>query len=150
MAGYVLLGSFPTVQVISSTLTQPVQYCTIETTPSNVVASYPVREVDFAGGYAAQVLTDYADGIEYMMSQPHVIGGIGTAVLDVNGLLSDSVVFTVQYTDPIHAPNGVTAEATVPASELYAIPRAQETGGAINAENAVVDAYNSLVAAAGG
>lgn len=150
MAGYVLMGSFPTVQVLSPTLTQPVQYCTIQTTPSGVIASYPVSEQDFQGGYAVQVLTDFADGVEYIMGQPHVIGAVGTQVLDVNGLLSDSVVYTVQYVDPVKAPNGITAEATVPVSDLVSIPQAQERGSAVNAENYIVDAYNSLVTAAGG
>ena len=150
MAGYTMQGSYSTVQVKSPTLVLPVQYCTIQTDTHGVIASFPVSEQDFTGGYADQVLTDFASGIEYLMRQPHVIGAVGSQTIDTVGLLADTVVFTVEYRDPVLAPNGITAEAPVDAQLIYGIPRAQETGGAIDALNPIVTAYDNLKAAAGG
>lgn len=150
MATYTLQGSYPTVQVLSPSLVQDVQFCTIQTIQSGVIASYPVRKVDFDGGYASQILDDFTAGIEYVMALPHVIAGVGEQTIDDNGLLADSVVFTVQYTDPVLAPNGVTAAATVPVADLYGVPRELETGGAVTVVDPITVAYDSLKAAAGG
>lgn len=150
MAGYTMQGSYSTVQVKSPTLVLPVQYCTVQTSPSGVIASFPVSEQDFTGGYADQVLTDFASGIEYLMGLPHVIGATGSQTIDTVGLLADTVVFTVEYRDPVHAPNGVTAEAPVDAQLIYGIPRALENSSAVSAEDPIIIAYNNLKAASGG
>lgn len=150
MATYTLQGSYPTVQVLSPSLVQDVQYCTIQTQESGVIASYPVRKTDFDGGYASQILDDFVAGIEYVMALPHVIAGIGAQTIDDNGLLTDSVVFTVEYTAPVAAPNGVTNSATIPAAELYAVPQELERGSAVTVVDYVTEAYDALKAAAGG
>lgn len=150
MANYSLIGSYATVQSLTSTQTRPIQYTTIQTQPSGVVAAYPVSKVDFDAGLAYQVLTNFASGIEYIMALPHVIAGVGSSSLDENGLLADLVIFTVQYTGPNADPSGVTNTADVPVAELDAIPQQLERGEAITAEDYITNAYNALVAAAGG
>lgn len=123
---------------------------TIQTQPSGVVASYPVSKVDFDAGLASQVLTNYADGIEYLMALQHVIAGIGSQSLDANGLIADLVVFTVQYVGAGAGATGVTAEADVPVAEIDSIPQELERGSAITAQDYILNAYNALAAAAGG
>lgn len=150
MAGYILVATESTVQVLAPTVVHDVVYCTIQTTPSGVVASYPVRAVDFQGGYSVQVLTDFATGIEYVMSQDHVVSGIGSQQIDDNGLLVDSVLFTVEYVDPAHPENHLTLEAPVPAADLYAVPQELERGSAVTALDPIVTAYDALKLNAGG
>lgn len=150
MASYTLLSSYSTVQVLSSTLVNDVVYCTIQTSPSNVVASLPVQADVFTAGGAGPELTNFAEAIEEAMSHIYVIAGVGRQTIDASGLLADTVVFTVQYPNTATAPTGVTAEAVVPVGLLnYSdaeIGRVleQQVHDIINA------AYASLANAAGG
>lgn len=150
MAGYSLQGSYSTVQVLSPTLINPIVYCTIQTTPSGVIASIPVQEDVFKAGGSGPELTNFANAIEQIMSHPEVIAGIGSQTLDTNGLLADFVTFTVQYVGPTTAKQGVTAEADVPVGML------NFTDGQIGAllleevDAIIAAAYNSLASAAGG
>lgn len=150
MAGYSIQGSYSTVQVITPSLTQPIQYTTIQTSPSNVIASIALDKADFDAGTASPLLQAFADAIETIMNHPEVIAAIGTQQLDENGLLTDFVTFTVQYVGPNTARSGVTAEADVPVGIL------NFTDGAIGAlllqevDAIIAKAYNALVAAAGG
>lgn len=150
MASYSLIGSYATVQVISSTLVLRIQYCTIQTEPSKVIASIAIAEADFKGGTANVLLGDFADAIETIMNHPEVIAGVGSQTIDENGLLEDNVVFTVQYVGPTTPASGVTTEAVVPVGLL------NFTDGAIGAlllqqvDAIIAAAYNALKAAAGG
>lgn len=150
MAGYSIQGSYSTVQVISPSLVQPIQYTTIQTSPSGVIASIPLDELDFKAGTASPLLQAFANAIEQIMADPKVIAGIGSQTLDANGLLADYVTFTVQYVGPNTARSGVTAEADVPVGML------NFTDGAIGAllleevDAIIAAAYNALVSAAGG
>lgn len=150
MAGYSIQGSYRTVQVITPTLVQPIVYTTIQTSPSNVIASIALDAVDFDGGTSIPILQAFADAIETIMNHPEVIAGIGSQQLDPNGLLSDYVTFTVQYVGPNTAKSGVTNEADVPVGML------NFTDGAIGAlllqevDAIIATAYNALKAAAGG
>jgi hypothetical protein len=150
MASYSIQGSYRTVQVITPTLTQPIQYTTIQTKPSNVIASIALDQIDFEAGTGATILGIFADAIETIMNHPEVIAGIGTQQLDPNGLLTDYVTFTVQYVSANTAASGVTAEADVPVGML------NFTDGAIGAlllqevDAIIAKAYNALKAAAGG
>lgn len=150
MAGFSIQGSYSTVQVITPSLTQPIQYTTIQTSPSGVIASIALDKLDFEAGTGSTLLTIFADAIEQIMSHPEVIAGIGTQQLDENGLLTDFVTFTVQYVGPNTASSGVTAEADVPVGLL------NFEDGAIGAlllqqvDAIIAKAYNALKAAAGG
>ena len=150
MAGYSIQGSYSTVQVISPTLVQPIQYTTIQTSPSGVIAAIPLDELDFKAGTSGPLLQAFADAIETVMNHPEVIAGIGSQVLDTNGLLADYVTFTVQYVGPNTAKSGVTAEADVPVGLL------NFTDGAIGAllleqvDAIIAQAYNALASAAAG
>lgn len=109
-----------------------------------------MAKVDFDAGLASQVLTNFSDGIEYLMELPSVIAGIGSQSLDANGLIADLVVFTMQFVGTGAGTTGVTAVADVPVAEIDAIPQELERGEAITAEDYINNAYNALVAAAGG
>ncbi len=151
MATYGLVASETTVQVISPTVVVDIEYVTIQTQPSGVIASLPVIRQEFNQGTAGPLLQDYANNIELMMSQPHVIAGQGSQTLDSNGLLADNVVFTVQYVPAGGTASSVTAEAVVPtrllseggdpAIEQVVLPQA---------EAIISGVYNNLVAMAGG
>lgn len=150
MATYSIQGSYSTVQVITPTLTQPIQYTTIQTQPSGVVASIALDKAEFDSATSTPLLQAFADAIEQIMARSEVIAGIGTQQLDPNGLLTDYVTFTVQYVSPNTARSGVTAEADVPVGML------NFTDGAIGAlllqevDAIIAQAYDALAAVAGG
>ena len=150
MASYSIQGSYSTVQVITPTLTQPIQYTTIQTQPSGVIASIALDQADFNAGTSTPLLVAFADAIEEIMQRPEVIAGIGTQQIDPNGLLTDYVTFTVQYVSSNTASSGVTAEADVPVGML------NFTDGAIGSlllqevDAIIAQAYNGLKTIAGG
>jgi hypothetical protein len=118
MASYGIVANETTVQVLSPTVVLPIEYVTIRTQPSGVIASMGVSRETFDGGFAGVLLRDYANNIEFLMTQPHVIGAQGTQLLDVNGLIEDNVVFTVEYKPAGPVVTSVTAEAFVPSGLL--------------------------------
>lgn len=118
MASYVLIASESTVQVLSATVVNPVVYCTIETSPSNVIASIPVQQDVFDAGQSGVELTNFADAIEQIMTNAHVASAVGSQQIDANGLLSDYVTFTVFYNPPGTTGQSVTANADVAVAEL--------------------------------
>jgi hypothetical protein len=149
-APYSLVGSYSTVQVLSPTLINPVVYCTIQTHPSGVIAAMPVSEAVFNGGPSGFVLSEFAKAIEQVMSDPRVTAGVGSQSIDDSGLLTDSVLFTVEYTDPVLAPNGATAQATVPV-KMLATPDPNKGGMPVPDAITIIDGvYANLKAAAGG
>ena len=150
MATYAIVGSYTTVQVITPSLTQPIQYTTIQTQPSSVIAAIALDKIDFDAGTSGPLIQGFADAIEVIMARPEVIAGIGTQQLDANGLLADFVTFTVQYVGPNTAPSGVTAEADVPVDLISTV---ETFGGHTNlpAAIAIITAtYDALQTLAGG
>lgn len=150
MAGYSLQGSYSTVQVLSPTLVNNVVYCTIQTNPSNVIASIPVEESVFNANQAGVELTNFADAIEQIMTIPSVIAGAGEQSIDQSGLLADNVVFTVQYVSANTAASGVTAEASIP---VFTLNFSDQQIGSVLLQDAtgIIDAvYANLQSAAGG
>ena len=151
MAVYTLIASETTVQQISPTLSYPVEYATIQTSPSGVIASLPLAKIDFDAGTAAPLLTDYANNIELMMRQTGVVAGVGNQTLDENGLIQDNVVFTVSYNPPGSKTGAITTEAVVPTGLLTeGGDPAFEQVVLQQAEAIISAAYKSLVALAGG
>lgn len=150
MASYSIKGSYSTVQLIGPNLTQPIQYTTIQTSPSNVIAAIALDKAVFDAGTAGPLLTAFADAIEEIMQRSEVVAAIGNQQLDENGLLADYVTFTVQYSGAGAAASGVTADADVPAGMLNFTDGA--IGGLLLSEvDAIIqNAYNSLQSAAGG
>ncbi len=139
MAGYGLLASESTVQVLSPTVVNDVVYCTIVTSPSGVIASLAVSAASFANNQSFEVLNDYANNIETMMNQPGVIAGVGGQTLENNGLLADNVIFTVQYVKPGTANTAVTADAVVPSGLL-------SEGGDPTFERVVIQEAEAIIA----
>lgn len=118
MAAYSLVGSYSTVQVLSPTLTQNVVYCTIRTTPSQVIASLPIDADFFGQNEGGRQLEAFAEAIERIMSEPAIIAGVGSQQIDSSSLLADYVTFTVRYPDTGAPGTTVTAEADVPVTLL--------------------------------
>lgn len=118
MAGYTLKSAYPTVQVLSPTLTEDIQFCTIQTDPSNVIVSRPVSQVAFNDNAAASELTNFANAVEQVMGLDYVIGATGTQKIDSSGLLQDFVTFTIGYPSSAAEGSAITAEADVPVNLL--------------------------------
>ena len=151
MAGYSVRASESTVQVLSPTVVIDIEYVTIQTTPSGVIAAIPVQREQFDKGTANILLQDYANNIELMMTEPHVIAGQGAQTLDANGLLADNVVFTVEYVPAGGASTSVTAEASVPTGLLSeGGDPAIEKYALAQAEKIIQDVYANLAAMASG
>lgn len=149
-ATYSLVGSYETVQVLSPTLSNDVVLCTIQTSPSDVIAAKAVQKSVFDQGQAGASLLPFAQAIEQVMDDPRVTGAAGDSIRDDSGLIAYVVTFTVTYTDPVRAPYGASADATVGVDMLdftdATIGRTLRTG-----VMGVIDSvYANLQAAAGG
>lgn len=150
MASYTLIGNAPTIQVFSPTVSEDVQLATIQTNPTGVIATTPVSQASFSANSAAETLTALADNIETIIGQGKATGGTGTSELDANGLTEYYVTFTVSY-NPAGAPAGaVTTEVDVPVNLLSVDDPEISRTLLAEAEALIDNAYNSLVALAGG
>lgn len=146
MASYTLIGSVSTIQVLSTTTTQEAVLATIQTNPSNVVASIPVSQVSFEANSAAETLTALADNIETILGQGKAVGGVGSQDLDNSGLTVYFVTFTVGYDPPGAPPGQVTVDVDVPVN-LLSIDDPEINQTLLGeAETLINNAYNSLVA----
>lgn len=151
MASYTLIATESTVQVLSPTVVMDVVYCTIETSPSGVIASLPVSKAEFDAGAVGPLLGSYANDIEELVTYQHVIGGQGTQTIDATGLIQDNVAFVVQYVPPSQSGTAITAEAVVPSSLLSEGGDPQIENVLIAQAKAIIDGvYANLVSAAGG
>lgn len=149
-SSYTLIASAPTIQVLTPTTSQDIEVAVIQTTPTGVIASYPVDKITFDAGDSGPLLTDFADAIETVISQGKAIGGTGTSDLDVNGLTEYYVTFTVAYNAAGTPPNQVTTEVDVPIAMLSS--QSSFRGGSLlgEAEALVNAAYDNLVKMASG
>ena len=150
-AAYELLASESTVQVLSPTVVNDVVYSTIVTTGHNVIASYPIPQGDFESVNSSEVLTFFARGIEEVMKDSRVVAGAGSQTIDANGLLQDTVTFTVQYVAAGTTGTTVTAAAEVPVSALRGSTSSGPGTPDVSAALAIIDAvYADLQRLAGG
>jgi hypothetical protein len=149
VAGYSLIASESTVQVLSPTLVNDIVYCTIQTSPTGVIASMPVQADVFNAGQMGPELTAFADGIETIVGRGNVIGGSGAQTIDASGLLQDQVSFTVAYVPPGTTVTSITAEALVPVGYLNQSDPAIAQAALNNAVAIVTTVYDNLKAAAG-
>lgn len=149
MAGYSLLSSLSTVQVLAPTIVNDVVYCTIQTSPTGVIASIPVSTAAFNSNQAAPELTALANNIETLVGRGNVIGGTGVQTIDTGGLLVDQVSFTVQYVPPGAPSSNITAEALVPVNLLSVDDPEIDTTLLAEAEAIIDGVYNNLKSAAG-
>lgn len=151
MAGYSLIASESTSQVVSPTLVIPVEYCTIRTDPSGAIVSAPVSRDVFDAGASGTLLSSYAANVEYLLGHDHVVGATGSQTLDNSGLLQDNVVFTVQYMPAGATATAVTADAIVPSNLLLEGGDPSIEGTLLASAAQIIDnTYNNLAAAAGG
>jgi len=143
-ANYTVIASESSIQVLSPTLTQPIVQTTLVTHPSNVIASLALDQLDFEAGTAGAILEPFAANIETIMGLNIVIAGQGSQSLDANGLIQDTVDFTVQYVNPAVPGSSLTAVVSVPAGMLTATETFGGVGGIAAAEQLINDAYSRL------
>jgi hypothetical protein len=150
MAGYALIASESTRQVLSATVANDVEYCTIQTSPSGVIANIPVEKQIFDDLQAGVELANFADAIEQVMTSANISSATGIQSIDASGLLQDQVAFTVFYQPPGVSGTSVTAEALVPVGYLNFTDAQIGEASLANVDKIINDAYASLKAAAGG
>lgn len=150
MAGYTLIASSSTRQVLSQTATQDAVLATIQTDQSEVIATTVVSRVSFDANQSAEELTALAENIEQIMSGGKAVGGTGTSDLDNNGLTEYFVTFTVGYNPPGAPPGQVTVDVAVPVGLLEVDDPAIERTLLAEAEAMIDKAYASLQSLAGG
>jgi hypothetical protein len=149
MASYALLDSYTTRQVLSPQVVNDVEYCTIQTSPSGVIAGIPVQKNVFDANQAGPELTNFADAIEQTMTLPGVTAGTGVQSIDQNGLLQDKVAFTVEYVPPGNTPTSITAEALVPVTMLNFTDAEIGQAALADVEKIISKTYANLQNAAG-
>lgn len=150
MASYGLIGSYSTVQVLSPTVVNDIEYCTIRTDPSGVIASKPVQRSVFESNQASSDLGNFAEAIEQIMTNTAVIAGVGSQTIEPSGLLVDNVVFTVEYPAGDTSGSAVTAEAVVPVN-LLDFTDAEIGRVLLEQVDAIINTtYGNLKSAAGG
>jgi hypothetical protein len=117
--GYVYLGSYSTVQVLSADQVQDILRITFRTTPSGVVAyaNAPTATLQAAAVTSALTAADLfaapmADGIERAMASGKVGGIAAVQDTDRSGLLQDYLEVTVEYVST-SATNPGTFDATI-------------------------------------
>ena len=150
MGQYILRASQSTVQVLSPQLVIPALFCTIETTPSGVIASLAVDDSPNVSVKPSVILQVFNDNIETIMALGYVIAGQGQQILDETGLLTDQVVFTVQYVTPATTNTSITQEATVPVDLLASYSSLAGNEPLQQAEAIVAGVYEELKNTAGG
>lgn len=151
MAGYSLIATETTVQVLSPTVVMDVVYATIQTQPSGVIASLAVPKSTFEQDNAGVLLASYANDIEQLMAYQHVIAAQGGQTIDATGLIADHVTFIVEYVPPGGAASSITAEAVVPTGLLSEGGDPTIERVLIAQAKAIIDGvYANLVSAAGG
>lgn len=150
MAGYSLKASYQTVQVLSPTVVNDIQYCTIQTSPSGVIASMPVQLSTFQQDQANVDLGNFADAIEQTMALPSVTAGAGSQSLDASGLLADEVTFTVEYPASAAGSSNITTQVSIPVGELNFTDALIGQTLWEDVQNKIAAAYANLQSAAGG
>ena len=150
MASYDLLASNSTVQVLSPTIVNDAVYCTIQTIPSNVIASITISQTSATLDLKPPVLVAFANGIETILGRGHVIAAAGVQTIDPNGLLQEQVSFTVQYVPSGNTPTSITAEALVPVGLLSQDDLIIQETLLAEAEAIIDGVYSSLQSAASG
>lgn len=146
---YTLVSSQSTIQVLSPTVVQDVVVCSIQTHPSQVIATLWVTRDEWDGGNAPATLDGFAANIETVMASPEVLSASSGPTLDASGLQSTEITFVVGYKKQGSPFPPATIDVSIPANQLRpGDVEGQEPG--VQAALATIDAaYQQLVAAAG-
>lgn len=150
MASYSVLTSESTIQVLSPTVVVDAYTATVQTDPTGIVATLTFPNTFFESATAGDLLQAFATNIEAFVSGGKVSGAIGGQVLDANGLLQDTVDFTVSYTPPNSPTGPLTAQVEVPSNDLVGIVGPTTYGNLAEAEYLINTAYNNLILLSGG
>jgi hypothetical protein len=97
---FTALESYKTVQVLSGTTVQDVQYVTCQTNAHGLGFAYPVPYDSWTADQGVALLTEIATALEDLYNEGQVIASDPSQDLDASGLLVDYVDITVGYAQP--------------------------------------------------
>ena len=154
MAGnWVAIGSYRSVQVLSTTVVIDVEVVTFQTSPSGIVCTYAVPYESWKSDAGAALVGNVATQLEQLVANHHVVGGSPSQDVDPSNLLVDYEDLTVAYdrTSTGLPPLYGTVSVPLSAFELaetgiggLVIPGTQTPADYVDAE------YNRLAALAAG
>jgi len=147
---YDLLATSSTIQVLSPTLVEPVVDCTLQTKPTGIVFDYWVDKATWDAGDAVPLLESVSQHAEHIIEATAAIAGTGSQHLDANGLLAQSIIYTVAATPPGGTPDSLTIEVEIPISDLDQDTIAGENFGLNDAIAKINTAEQQLLTAAAG
>lgn len=103
MAGsFVVVSQAREIQVLSPTVTIPVQKVGISTIPHGVTVEFPIPVELWPDAGGRDLLESLASEIETLISDGRMVGGQYVQDYDDNGLLVDYLDATVRWEDPNH------------------------------------------------
>ena len=149
---YNLLASESTVHVLSATDVVDAVRATVQTATHGIVASSIVPATIWGTTAGQDQLNQVAFDIDWLIDNTAAISAIGNQSIDVNGLLSQVVTFTVGYTPPGSTAPPLTATVDVPMPWLEELIPAGSgaSPGLTNAQALIEAAAANLAAMAGG
>ena len=118
-AGYYVVSSFSTVQVLSGNTVIDVEYVNAATTPTGIGFSYAIPVEVWKLNQGGDALPLIAAELENMVENYHVVGGDSVQTLDVNGLLADSVDLVVEYARPATGLPPLRGTVNVSMADIY-------------------------------
>lgn len=149
-AKYVVLGSYPSVQVLSQTEVVPVQRTTIATRPHGTQAIVNVPLSVFEQGHAASHLAPVATNIETIWASEVISGAYPLQDTDpTSSLLTDYIAFVVSYTPRSGPPTPLTTTVRIATALLGAEAAFYQPEGGTAYGTALTDAFQRLETLAG-
>jgi hypothetical protein len=97
MATPQIIDSYKTVQVLSDTTVQDIQFITCRTVPTGITFSYAMAHSTWKAGPPYVILIDIETLLEDLVTNSHVVGGSAVQDLDSAGLLADYCDVVVQF-----------------------------------------------------
>jgi len=140
---FIPLDSYRTVQVLSQTTVQDVQYVSAVTTGHGLGFAYPVPIDSWLADQGAALLGEIATELEDIWGHGQVYSSTPSQDIDANGLLQDYIDVTVYYVRP-GLPN-LYGTVSIPAAMFTS--DVGEFGSIISAQGGTVTTPNDMVAA---
>jgi hypothetical protein len=132
---YTINYTYPDLEFLGGTQTQPVVAVGMTTKPSGIQAEFRVPQAGYSASLVAAAALGYADIYETLALQPWVVGVTWSQAPQPSGELADQVTITVASTS-----GNSTAQLTVLVNDLG--PNDQDTK--INALHAELDNTEAL------
>jgi hypothetical protein len=119
-AAFTTLSAYKTVQVLSPTVVQDVEYVTAQSIPNGLGFAYAVDYESWQSGEGMGGLILLAQALEAIFEQGQISGSEPLQDIDANGLLSDFVSITVSYDQSAVGLPALTEVVDVPISAFIA------------------------------